>query len=240
MNDSPRHSTIRWLLSGAALAGGLMLLSAFTLPVQEGEPAAQSPEAKEVSQYQGAFLTEEEMNAAVQILKNRQRIERILGPGQIFLYDPTKLAKPFRDPMIIPWTRYNKDLPQILRRIENLMQEGKLDQARAELVNIKTNFPDNPYMQRIEEMIYQIDHHNPDATPTPTPTPRFPVKILDDTRGILYSPEEPLVIIGEDVLRVGDTVRQNEEVTVKRIEPSRVVFEYKGIEYEKVIDALEE
>lgn len=232
----------RWMIPGVTLAGSLALFSGFDLPVQEGGGAnVPTNIQQEVNAVEGTFLTNEERDAAIQILKNRDKITRILGPGQVFIYDPTQLKQPFRDPMVIPWTRI-KDLQVVLAQIETKMQAGRIEEALAELNSLKTNFPDNPYMARIDDMIKACKDWNPNMTPTPTPTPRFPPKILEDTRAILYSETDPLVLIGDEVLKPGDRVPAPgpDPVTVKRIEPSRVIFEFKGVEYERQLDALQD
>lgn len=247
MNRNTRKQIGRWMIPTLTLAGSLALFSitgqpAPEAPAEAAAPADVSPNPQqEEAAVEGAFLTEDERNAAIQLLKNRDQILRILGPGQVFIYDPTRLAKPFRDPMVIPWSRI-KDLQDVLNRIQMLIDTCRRDEARMELESIVVNFPDNPFIDRVKQMLEEAKKVCPPGmTTTPTPTPRFPPKILEDTRAILYSETDPLVLIGADVLKPGDQVPAPgaDPVTIKRIEPRSVIFEYKGVEYEKTLDALD-
>ena len=60
------------------------------------------------------FLTQEDKEAAIKLLNNRRVLESLLGPNRKFIYDPMKLKRPFRDPMVIPWSQ--GDVDRISRR----------------------------------------------------------------------------------------------------------------------------
>jgi hypothetical protein len=216
------------------------------LPASEVSQAPQAVSAdddKIADELDVPFLTEEDKEAAIKLLKNRRMIENLLGPNRKFIYDPTKLMRPFRDPMVIPWSRGN-DLKKTLDGIQQRIDAGPHNHgaAKEDLVNIKNNFNVQQHAQRIDDMISYIDTyvHDPDSTPTPTPTPVFPVAVLNSTRAILYSVDDPLVLIDDDTLTIGEAVPGYRNIVIKRIEPNRVVFDFNGVEYEKIIDALDQ
>ena len=170
---------------------------------------------------------------------------KLLTSRKPFLYD----GKGRPDPMIIPWVRTeivtNEQIAQARQYVTDaeILTDFEAKKARyllaiQELDRVIKSDPTSRYgkdAQALKDKIRALIEKIPAAGATPTPAttkpPELPPWVASNTRAIIYdaSPKhDSTVLVGDDMLRVGDVVPKYPEVKVLQIDLRSVVYEFKG------------
>lgn len=156
-------------------------------------------------------------------------LEKIFSNKPRFIYYPEGV-----DPMIIPWVRERIVAEE--RFAEAMVAKANKDweKARAILKDILDKYSTTDEANKVPQALVGIDQAealakgaivDPETPPGESPDQQLPPWIAKNTSGVLIR-DEPVVIIGNDFLKVGDTVPRYSSVRVKEISPSEVIFVY--------------
>ena len=140
----------------------------------------------------------------------------------------------------------------------DLLDEGKIDRAEALLRQVVKQFPGTESAKIASDRLEQIDKDREAAaalaeakrlaeeearrraqggSTTGTEALEFPPEIRAALIGIVSS-GTPVVLIGDEVVPEGATVKKNDEVKVKEIRKNEVVFLFDKREFTIPLDAL--
>ncbi len=207
--------------TAAALEGGI-------IPIEdEGSPSREMDET-----------------APVNIFADPAIVAKLLVPRKVFLYD----AKGRRDPMIIDWIRTEIVNSELMAQAQTYIAEAtqttdpEARKARYLLAIqeldrvIKTDPTSHQGKQaqamkdKVRALIDQTTRAAQKSAEVTKP-PELPPFVPANTRAIVLdqSPRHNhLVLVADDLLRVGDVVPKYPEVKVVEINRNTVVYEYKG------------
>jgi len=200
-----------------------------------------------------APLREMDETPALNIFADPTIVKRILYGRKPFRYN----AKGRPDPMIIPWVRVEvlstehiAQARQYLKEAETLTdpeaRKKRYMLAIEELDRVIQMNPTSKYgkearalRNQVRALITKIPP--PGATPTPVKTkpPELPPWVVANTKAIIYdqSPKHNhLVLVGDSVLRLGDTVPKYPGVKLVEINRDSVVYEFKGIRIPVIVE----
>jgi len=193
-------------------------------------------------------LREIDESAPINIFSDPAVAAKLLVGRKPFLYD----AKGRFDPMVIPWIRQEILNTELISEAQKYMQDAdaltdpEAKKARyllaiQELDRVIKADPTSSYGKRaqvLKDKIRALIEQMPLAGATPTPVvtkrPELPPWVASNTRAILYdaSPKHAsVVLVGDDMLRVGGTVPKYPEVKIVEITANTVVYDYMGLHH---------
>ncbi len=182
--------------------------------------------------------SQEDLNNPINIFNDRERVEQMLGEKPKFIYFPDGV-----DPMIIPWVRNEIIAKELWDEARLAESTGDLDRALEILNRLSEEFmetevaPSIPAAKsRVTNAIISRDTGTTEPTNPVIPGPgqsetELPLKVEQDTFGVIMADDDALLIWGTDALRVGDTVPGYGGVRVKSIAQSEVVYLYQDEEF---------
>ncbi len=173
------------------------------------------------------------------LFDNDARILEIFKGKPKFVYLPEGT-----DPMIIPWIRIRIIAEEMFADAKLFAANRDYDQSIAKLNEIREKYPNTPTadmipqeLERVEKLRFAaLNNTNPQVVTRkndddPVKAPELPTWVYDNTTAIMMGPE-PVVVIGNDFLHVGDQVPRYAAVTVKSISESAVIFEFQDKEFQ--------
>lgn len=159
------------------------------------------------------------------LFKEDDNVRELLGLHPRFVYNPKD--KP--DPMVIPWIRREIMAKELLNEALTLLNQRKLHEARKLLAMIVENYKESKsYAQAVQELekVDKTMQQQPGITDT-QPQIVLPPWIYDNIKGIIFDPDMPVVLIGEDTLTLGDKLSRYPDVMIDKITENSVVLKYK-------------
>ncbi|MCX8036523.1 MAG: hypothetical protein N3D11_05610 [Candidatus Sumerlaeia bacterium] len=200
----------------------------------------------------GGPLREMDETAPINIFADPAVVAKLLVPRKVFLYD----AKGRRDPMIIDWIRMEIVNSELLAQAQTYIAEAtqttdpEARKARyllaiQELDRVIKTDPTShqgKQAQAMKDKVRALIDQTTQATlkaKEVTKPPELPPYVPANTRAIVLdqSPRNNhLVLIGDDLLRVGEVVPKYPEVKIAEINRNTVVYEYKGTRVTVVVE----
>lgn len=176
-----------------------------------------------------------------------QDLRRLLGDEVDFVYDHGDR----RDPMLLPWTHYRYMAKQRLNEAERAFKSPELanyleiaELTFNDVLRIVARMEISGYRlqampgiaqtankglekvaaerKRLSDAIIQLEILSGERA-------ALPIWVKENTIGIIYSPVNPMCLVGPHVLKVGDRVPiQNVDIIVERIEKMAVTYRVSG------------
>jgi hypothetical protein len=148
---------------------------------------------------------------------------RLLGDKPRFVY--TSVRTP--DPMVFPPVRNAAIYAELSLEAQNLIKRGQLEEAQERYRRI-LDLDDRRYTlemrRKIEELNRRIGHERmvlAGETPVDVELPQW---VRANTRGILYEENDPMALVGDFTLRVGDVLPNFPDVKIESITKRAVRF----------------
>lgn len=185
----------------------------------------------------GLESDENEGLLATNLFKNKE-IRRLLGDEPRFIYDPADRP----DPMVAPWVRRAAIFKELSVVAEMLTAQGEFDQAVAVYQRI-LQLNDPRFSGVVHAKLTAIaERQNAAAVAaiqaqTAVENIELPAWIHDNTTGVIISPGREMCLVGEYMLRLGDSVPNYPEVRICEIAPSKVVYQIRNKTFEVVLNA---
>lgn len=150
-------------------------------------------------------------------------VRRMLGDNPRFIYGA--LNSP--DPMIFPPVRNAAIYAELTMEAERLINQGKLEEAQKRYKRI-LDLGDKRYMLEMRNKIAQLNNRIGRASMVLDDEPLLDVKLPQwvraNTRGILFDEADPMVLVGDYTLHVGDPVPSHPEVRVESVSKRTVTY----------------
>ncbi|CAN5228875.1 hypothetical protein BH09SUM1_BH09SUM1_11680 [soil metagenome] len=158
-------------------------------------------------------------------------LEKIFGSR--FIYYPEGV-----DPMIIPWVRERIVAEELFTEAQVAETNSDWNKAESLYKQVRELYPTTEAAGKVPDALQALEIKRPGAEPIVDGGIQPPVDgkvglpewIKKNTSGVMIQ-KDPVVIIGNDFLKVGDPVPRFSSVHVKAITPSEVVYEYQGKEF---------
>lgn len=181
---------------------------------------------------------QEDLENPPNLFDSDERIQDIFGDTPRFIYFPEGV-----DPMIIPWVRERIVAEELFEEARVATANQDWERALGILAEIRENYPNTEHGQRAPAELARVQglRDAERAPTTETAEPDLPVApeaqqvvlpnwIAQNTNGVMLS-EDPIVIVGNDFLRIGDRVPRYSSVIVKAISESEVVYEFQNQDF---------
>jgi hypothetical protein len=143
-------------------------------------------------------------------------VRRMLGDNPRFIYGA--LQSP--DPMIFPPVRNAAIYSELTQQADRLIKQNKLAEAQ-ELYKRILDLDDKRYMLEMRNKIAQLNNRMGAARMVLDDEMILDVKLPQwvrvNTRGILYDETDPMVLVGDYTLHVGDPIPSHPEVRVESV-----------------------
>lgn len=213
--------------------------------------AIQLPEAARDLVEPGSNLEIGEIQTPRDLLREDERISRLLREEAEFRYDPQNRP----DPMVAPWVRARVMARELTDIAEQAMEREDLKKARRAYGLVQdleqklknTGFGVDSIQEflakaltglaRLKELETERMAAEEGATGKEPPKPKLPPWVRGNTRGIIYDTVDPVVLIGPYTLRQGDIVPdQPVEVVVDKINRQTVVYRVREATFEVHIE----
>jgi hypothetical protein len=136
------------------------------------------------------------------------------------------------------------DATALLSRAQNAQDPALATQAMEMAQEIVDKYPDTQEVGGARELTNQARNLVIQLTSGGDERPLMPVAqgqdvslppwVPNNTTGVLIDRENPrnsLVLLGDDILKVGDKVRRFPTVTIKQVLPEQVIYDYQGREF---------
>lgn len=150
-------------------------------------------------------------------------VRRMLGDNPRFIYGA--LTSP--DPMVFPPVRNAAIYAELTMEAERLINQGKLEEAQQRYKRI-LDLNDKRYMLEMRNKIAQLNNRIGRASMVLDDEPLLEVKLPQwirvNTRGILFDEADPMVLVGDYTLHVGDPVPSHPEVRVESVSKRTVTY----------------
>lgn len=150
-------------------------------------------------------------------------VRRMLGDNPRFIYGA--LTSP--DPMVFPPVRNAAIYSELTMEAERLIKQGKLEEAQQRYKRI-LDLNDKRYMLEMRNKIAQLNNRIGRASMVLDDEPLIEVKLPQwirvNTRGILFDEADPMVLVGDYTLHVGDPVPSHPEVRVEAVTKRTVTY----------------
>lgn len=150
-------------------------------------------------------------------------VRRMLGDNPRFIYGA--LRSP--DPMIFPPVRNAAIYAELTAEAERLIKQGKLEEAQQCYKRI-LDLNDKRYALEMRNKIAQLNNRMGAARMILEDEAMIDVKlppwVRTNTRGILYDETDPMVLVGDYTLRIGDPVPSHPEVRVEAVTKRTVTY----------------
>jgi hypothetical protein len=148
---------------------------------------------------------------------------RLLGDDPRFIY--TAVRTP--DPMVFPPVRNAAIYAELTLEAQNLISRGELEEAQERYHRI-LELDDRRYTlemrRKIEDLNRRIGRQRIILEGRAEPEARLPQWVRANTRGILYEENDPMALVGDFTLRVGDVLPNFPDVKVEAISKQTVRF----------------
>lgn len=166
--------------------------------------------------------------------------ERLLGKNPRFVYFPEG-----PDPMIVTWLRDAILAQELLDDARLARTNQDLKGAEAKLAEMIERFPATEAARQGQRELTEVRREIQIADTSRRPGPQsgppvvappvvtqqlLPPWVVQNTNGVMLT-KIPSVLVGDHILTVGQSVPRFAGVKVKRIEESRVVYEFQGQEF---------
>ncbi len=197
----------------------------------------------------GAGLELNEISEPRDLLIDSEHLRTLLGTIPAFVYSPG--ATP--DPMIVPWSRARVLTAELLHLAEQAQKSKKWDIAEdlyLQVLEIAESLDSAglhvPIVEKnsqiaqagLKEVAIAQESETATLNLKKRKVQKLPPKIRNNTIGILYDPADPVCIVGNDILHVGDIVPDKSvEVFVDKITPNTV--HYKIYDQVFIVDLAE-
>ncbi len=203
----------------------------FEASVSELEQLIAAPGGVRLREYQ------EDPENPASLFDSEDRIQRIFGESPRFIYFPEGV-----DPMIIPWVRERIVAEELFDEATVAAANRDWERALGLLQEIREEYPGTPHGQRAPQEMARVqglreaerqpeEPEEPDLPQAPEEQQVvLPEWIANNTNGIILG-REPMVIVGNDFLRVGDRVPRYSSVVVQEINESEVVYQFQNQEF---------
>jgi len=176
---------------------------------------------------------DENLNQPFALFNDKKRIEDLLGDNPSYVYIPSGT-----DPMIVPWIRNRVMAAELVSEAAELKSTGKYQDALDKVNLVLERFGDSDSVDKARKLKQELEMlaSSPGETPRlPVPTdptpPTLPIWIPENTRGVVYDVNDPAnssVLIGEYILRAGETIPSYPGIKVVAIGRSEVTLDYQG------------
>lgn len=185
----------------------------------------------------GSDLELGELKQPTAFLKDSPYLKRLLGKVPDYVYDPKRMS----DPMLVPWTRAKVLTSELMRIAGQATMDENWDLARdvyGRILRIIQGLENSGIsMASMEEVrstaeqgivaVAELEDEQADKQGRgQDQKPKLPLWVRSNTNGIIYHAAEPICLVGNFILKVGDLVpRQSINVRVVAITENTVSFE---------------
>jgi len=148
---------------------------------------------------------------------------RLLGDHPRFIYD----AESRPDPMIFPPVRNAAIYTELSLEADKFVREGKLAAALENYKKIM-DLHDRRFIVEVRNKIADLQaslYMQSDIPMEEAVKAELPMWVSDNTRGVLFDALQPMCLVGDFLLRVGDAVPNFPGVRVAAIDKQLVIFE---------------
>ncbi len=173
------------------------------------------------------------------LFENEDDVRELLGLDPRFIYNPKNLP----DPMIIPWVRQNVIAQELFNDAMRYIKEGRIMLAQQTLKTIVDSYPASSVFREAQdeyEKIRQLASLQEVQIQQSRETQRvvLPPWVYENAKGIIWDPVNPVILIGDYTLTVGDPIPKYPDVTIHEIKQSSVVFKFKDILFDINVEGL--
>lgn len=193
-----------------------------------------------------------EINRPTDLLRDSEKIQRLLGKKPDYIYSPGNLD----DPMLVPWTQARIVATELERLAQAAIASQSWGLARAlldQIVSLTDGLMESgismPAMfdarMRAMDSLAEIDQLQQEAemamaqaTGQAPPKPKLPPWVENNTHGIIYHPDAPVALVGQYILNLGDLVPR-QPVDVKVVEITRDSVHYEVMDQVFVVGIAE-
>lgn len=174
---------------------------------------------------------ESEETGAKSDLFSDSRIRRMLGQSPRFVYDAGNRP----DPMIFPPVRNAAIYAELSIDAEAMIENedflGALT-AYQKILELNDRRFSTEMTRKMGDLRSAIGASSNIEMPVELFSAELPTWIEDNTNGILYNKENPMCLIGDYLLGVGESVPTYPEVNIASITPELVIFQIAGKKFE--------
>lgn len=194
--------------------------------------------------------SDEAMDKPVNLFESPEVMRTLLGNKPRYVYFPEGT-----DPMIIPWVRNQVVAAELLADAMQVFKRAQTDgnvkdaQRAADLfASIIERYKETPQVADAKKYLDEVNVWiSVQTMPTPPggdkgkePVPpggtliTLPPWVQSNTRGIIHDTENPegsRVLVGNYILKAGDTLERFPAVSIKEIGQAQVVYSYSGKEF---------
>jgi len=177
----------------------------------------------------------DEPDRPASLFDDPRRVRALLGEDPGYVYVPAGNA-----PMIVPWGRERVMAAELVAEAQQLLAEGKLDEALVKVNQVLEKFPKAEGARQALELRNQIERRMVAAGPTTGEAPvaftpvSLPPWVEQNTRGVMFdktAPKGSTVLIGDYVLAAGDSIPNYPGIRIKEIAERLVVFDFQGEQF---------
>ena len=193
--------------------------------------------------------SEENPEQASSLFADEAARRAFLGERPRFVYIPSGV-----DPMIIPWVRerivVEETVANARRAYETALRTWDKNAGQAALDTLKklqADFPEGANTAEVNNLARDLslflarERPADDTGITPIiPEVRLPQWVVVNTTGVLLdveSPNQSIVLVGDELLQVGDGIARYPAVRVKDVNPQAVTYEFQGKDFLLKIEA---
>lgn len=164
----------------------------------------------------------EDQGTTVDLFRDPE-VRRMLGDNPRFIYGAVESP----DPMVFPPVRNAAIYAELTRDAEALIKRGKLAEAQLKYKRI-LDLNDKRYIMEMRNKIAELNSRmgaqKMVLDESQMINVQLPQWVRTNTRGILYEESDPMVLVGDFMLRVGDPVPSHPEVRVENITKRQVTY----------------
>lgn len=173
------------------------------------------------------------------LFEEEDKVRELLGLNPRFIYNPKNL----RDPMVIPWIRQNVIAQELFNDIQKLIKEERYDEAIQKLTTIIDSYPGTSVYSQAQKELARLKSLLAKQETVKQQLAQgqrivLPPWIYENTKGVIWDPEKPVVLVGEYTLGVGEAIPKYPDITVESIQEKVVVFKYKEKLFKVTVEAL--
>ncbi len=181
------------------------------------------------------------------LFQDKDRVDELLGKDPRYVYIPAG-----SDPMIVPWVRNRVMAEELVAEAKELMAGGKYDEALGKVKTVLERFSDaeteavgeaRRMRERLDTLIAErneVAEVGEISLEVPAgPQPVLPAWIPENTKGIIFDvkdPDQSTVLIGEYILKVGDSIPSYPGITVYEIKKGMVTLDYQGTKFRLLVE----
>jgi hypothetical protein len=211
----------------------MLVLMAFLVPAPATVSAQRTIQfegeepTRELSEEELELTTEEELLAKELMQENRA--VNVAEQYKSLLTRDAVVIRPSErgDPMVVPFIADKVLLEQMLNRMEESYATGDYEKAVVFAKSLIKQFPQTDEAGRAKELLAIVLDSDADGDVPLTAdsnVPRLDPWVKANTSSILYDGADSIVMIGFEILRIGDTVPDHPDHVVEEINPNSVIF----------------